>query len=131
MNKDIKDNSYEIRREIEKCYNNEVIENILKNFSKLCTNGKGLTPRDFIECAIQLINSIPYMNEVIALKIVTYLYSIIDYLPESVLYYILGINESDTYGKVKYKLLDCLTYTSIKKKIKMFVEYSKLQEENK
>ena len=123
--------SYEIRREIEKCYNNEVLENILKNFYKLCTNVKGLTPRDFIECAIQLINSIPYMNEVIALKIVTYLYSIIDYLPESELYYILGINESDTYGKVKYKLLDCLTYTSIKKKIKMFVEYSKLQEENK
>lgn len=124
-------NSYEIRREIEKCYNNDVLENILKNFSKLCTNIKELTPKDFVECAIQLINSIPYMNEVIALKIVTYLYSIIDYLPESELYYILGINESDRYGLVKYKLLDCLTYPSIKKKIKMFVEYSKLQEKDK
>ena len=122
-------NSYEIRREIEKCYNNEVLENILKNFYKLYTNVKGLTPRDFIVCAIQLINSVPYMNEVIALKIVTYLYSIIDYLPEYELHHILGIN--NIYGESKYKLFDFLVYPSIKKKIKMFVEYNKLQEQDK
>jgi hypothetical protein len=122
-------NSYEIRREIEKCYNNEQIENILKSFSKLCTNIKELTPRDFVECAIQLINSLPTMNEVIALKIVTYLYSILEYLPEYELHHILGIN--NTYGESKYKLLDFLVYPSIKKKIKMFIEYSKLQKQDK
>lgn len=119
-------NSYEIRREIENCNKDLQIENTLQNFSRLCANIEKLTPKDFIECSIELINSLPHMSRDTALKIATNLYSILEYLPEHEIHYILGLS-GDKYGEVKYKLFETLKYPS-KQTIKMFVEQSKIVE---
>jgi hypothetical protein len=129
INNEHTNNSYAIRREIENSNKNEQIENTLKNISKLCTNIKELTPKDFMECAIKLINSLPHMGRDTALKIATDLYSILEYLPEYEIDYILGLS-GDKYGEVKYKLFNSLIYPS-KQTIKMFVEYNKAQEQDK
>lgn len=124
-------NSYKVRRDIERCNENSTINNTLENFSKLCTNIKELTPKDFMEGSIQLINSLPSMNRIIALKIVTELHLLSEYLPEYEILYILNLGlDGDKYGKVKYRLTDYLIYP-IKQTIKMFVEYNKLQEQDK
>lgn len=117
------DNSYEIKREILKSKETLLIDYTLKSFSKLCENIEKLTPKDFVECAIYLINSLPKMGYYTALKIANELYSILNYLPEDELHYILGLS-GDKYGKVKYPLFDILQYPT-KQMLTMIVEYHK------
>lgn len=120
------ENSYKIRTEIAKCNIELTIDSTLKNFSRLCANIEKLTPKDFIECSIELINSLPHMSRDTALKIATDLYSILEYLPEHEIHYILGLS-GDKYGEVKYKLFETLKYPS-KQTIKMFVEQNKIED---
>jgi len=122
-NEEYIDNSYEIKKEILKSKETLLVDYILKSFSKLCENIEKLTPKDFVECAIYLINSLPKMGYYTALKIATDLYSILNYLPEDELQYILGLN-GDKYGKVKYPLFDILQYPT-KQMLTMIVEYHK------
>ena len=124
------DNSYEIKKEILKTKEILLVDYTIKSFYKLCENIEKLTPKDFVECAIYLINSLPKMGYYTALKIATYLYSIRKYLPEDELQYILGLN-GDKYGKVKYPLFDTLQYPT-KQMLAMIVEYHKnnLEEQN-